>query len=93
VSVAVHVLVASLTFGGTGAGLPGLDWPWRERRVEVPDLRLRLELPPQPALPEQGRAAALAVAQPAPPSPRATATAATAELAPPRQGIERPDAA
>ncbi|MDE2452350.1 MAG: hypothetical protein KGL43_02040, partial [Burkholderiales bacterium] len=50
-SLGVHAALLSLSFGGDGLGLPGFDFPWRERRVEVPDLRIVLaqELAPAPA--------------------------------------------
>ncbi len=41
-SLLLHVLLFSLTFGGQGQGLPGLGFPWQERRVAAPDLRLVL---------------------------------------------------
>ena len=41
-SLLIHGLLLSLTFGGQGLGLPGLGFPWQERRVEVPELRLVL---------------------------------------------------
>ena len=41
-SLLVHVLVLSLTFGGDTLGVPGLVAPWREQRIEVPDLRVVL---------------------------------------------------
>jgi outer membrane biosynthesis protein TonB len=41
-SLLFHGLLLSLTFGGQGLGLPGLSFPWQERRVEVPELRLVL---------------------------------------------------
>lgn len=41
-SLLVHGLLLSLTFGGDTLGLPGLVAPWQERRVEVPDLRVVL---------------------------------------------------
>ncbi len=41
-SLLIHGLLLSLTFGGHGLGLPGLGFPWQERRVEVPELRLVL---------------------------------------------------
>ncbi|MBX3638080.1 MAG: hypothetical protein KF683_22135, partial [Rubrivivax sp.] len=44
-SLLVHGLLASLTFGGHGFGLPGLQLPWRERRAEVPELRIRIAAP------------------------------------------------
>lgn len=55
-SVLLHMLFLSLSFGGQGLGLPGFGLPWRERRVEVPDLRYVL-------LPAPSRAAAQADAQ------------------------------
>ncbi|MDP1532393.1 MAG: hypothetical protein Q8L92_02310, partial [Rubrivivax sp.] len=45
-SLLIHGLLLSLTFGGDGSGLPGLGWPWQERRVEAPELRVVL-LPAQ----------------------------------------------
>jgi hypothetical protein len=41
-SLLIHTLLLSLTFGGQGLGLPGFGLPWRERRVEVPALRIVL---------------------------------------------------
>jgi len=41
-SLLVHALLLSLTFGDEDLGLPGLALPWRERRIEVPDLRVVL---------------------------------------------------
>ena len=41
-SVVIHALLLSLTFGSQGFGLPGLDLPWRERRFEADDMRLAL---------------------------------------------------
>ncbi|WP_422018490.1 TonB family protein [Roseateles sp.] len=46
-SLLVHALLLSLAFGGDGAGLPGLNLPWQQRRAEVPDLRVVL-LPAAP---------------------------------------------
>ena len=51
----IHALLLSLTFDGDGLGLPGFDFPWRDRRVKAPDLIVRL-VPPQatpaePAIP------------------------------------------
>jgi outer membrane biosynthesis protein TonB len=39
-SLLMHALLLSLTFGGQGLGLPGIGFPWRDRRVEAPDLRV-----------------------------------------------------
>ena len=41
-SLLIHGLLLSLTFGGQGLGLPGLGFPWQDRRIEVPDLRVVL---------------------------------------------------
>ncbi|HZA95029.1 MAG TPA: TonB C-terminal domain-containing protein [Burkholderiaceae bacterium] len=41
-SLLIHGLLLSLTFGGHGLGLPGLGFPWQERRVDVPELRVVL---------------------------------------------------
>ena len=41
-SLLIHTLLLSLTFGGQGLGLPGFGLPWRERRIEAPDLRVVL---------------------------------------------------
>ena len=41
-SLLMHTLLLSLTFGGQGLGLPGFGFPWRERRIEVPDLHVVL---------------------------------------------------
>ena len=51
-SLLCHALLLKVTFSGQG-WLPGFSFPWRDRRVEVPDLRVAL-LParvdaPQPA--------------------------------------------
>ncbi len=41
-SLLIHGLLLSLTFSGQGLGLPGLRFPWQERRIEVPELRVVL---------------------------------------------------
>jgi len=45
-SLVLHALLLSLTFGGDEFGIPGLVFPWRDRRIEVPDLRIVLVPPP-----------------------------------------------
>jgi hypothetical protein len=71
-SLLMHAALLGLVFGGHGLGLPGFGFPWQERRVEAPDLRIVLvpaRLPPaQPAGPTDK----------APPPPAARATAAPA---------------
>src|ERR1022692_1557098 len=39
-SLLIHTLLLSLTFGGQG--LWGFGFPWQDRRIEVPDLRVVL---------------------------------------------------
>src|ERR1700682_3229159 len=39
-SLLIHTLLLSLTFGGQGLGLPGFGFPWQDRRIEAPDLRV-----------------------------------------------------
>lgn len=89
-SLLFHAGLLSLTFGGDGKGLPGLLFPWRDRRIEVPPLRIVLvpaqlrpaEAPPRPpaepslqATIEASGAARPAPAAPAPPARRQPAKA------------------
>ncbi|HTE86508.1 MAG TPA: TonB C-terminal domain-containing protein [Dehalococcoidia bacterium] len=39
-SLAIHAFLLSLTFGGQGGWLLGFGFPWQDRRIEVPDLRV-----------------------------------------------------
>ena len=39
-SLLIHTLLLSLTFGGQGFWLPGFRFPWQDRRIEVTDLRV-----------------------------------------------------
>ena len=39
-SLVIHALLLSLTFGGQGRWLPGFGFPWQDRRIEAPDLRV-----------------------------------------------------
>lgn len=48
VSLSLHGLLLSMTFGDGGFGLPGFGNPWKERRVMAPPLTAIL-LPPSPA--------------------------------------------
>lgn len=49
-SLLFHAMLMSLSFGGSEPGLPGLGWPWQERRGQVPDVPdVRLVLQPAPA--------------------------------------------
>src|SRR5450755_197091 len=45
-SLLIHTLLLSLTFGGQGPWLPGFGFPWQDRRIEAPDLRV-VVVPPQ----------------------------------------------
>ena len=54
-SLLIHALLLSLTFGGEGLGLPGFGFPWRDRRIEAPGLIVALVpqqvTPAEPAIP------------------------------------------
>src|ERR1700687_2662813 len=39
-SLLIHTLLLSLTFGSQGRWLLGFGFPWQDRRIEVPDLRV-----------------------------------------------------
>src|SRR5206468_9173359 len=39
-SLLIHTSLLNLTFGGQGLGLPGFGFPWQDRRIEAPDLRV-----------------------------------------------------
>src|SRR5262245_4873615 len=83
-SVALHSLMFSLIFGDQEHGLPGFALPWRDRRVEVPDLRIVLvPTPTPPAAPAPPpRETAVAIAPPAKPTPSAKPTAPAKSMAP-----------
>ena len=63
-SLLVHALLLSLTFGGQGSWLPGFGFPWQLRRIEAPDLRVTV-------VPAQVIAGEPAVAPAAAPSQKA----------------------
>jgi len=42
VSLAVHAALLSIAVGGQAFGLPGLTFPWKERRVGADELRIQL---------------------------------------------------
>src|SRR5262245_28754267 len=54
-SLLIHALLLSLTFGGEELGLPGFGFPWRDRRIEAPRLNVALVspqvTPAEPAIP------------------------------------------
>ena len=72
-----------MTFGGQRLGRPGFDFPWRDRRTEVPDLRVVL-VPTQGTL---GERAGSSGAQPLPRAPSEQPGAGGAAPAPP---VSRP---
>src|SRR5512139_2401899 len=78
-SVAAHALLLALSFGDDGPGLPGLAWPWQERRLVVPDLRVVL-VPPDP--PPTQRPAEAAV-RPSPGAPLEPGVAGGRVVTPP----------
>ena len=39
-SLLIHAWLLNLTFGGQGLWLPGFGFPWQDRRIEAPDLRV-----------------------------------------------------
>src|SRR3989442_15733637 len=41
-SLLFHAVLLSMIFGGQGPGLPGFGFPWRDRRIEAPDVRVVL---------------------------------------------------
>src|SRR5262245_34047572 len=63
-SLVIHAVVLSLELGGQGFGLPGITLPWRDRRIDVPDIRIVL-------MPSPARVAPAAPA-PQPEPPRAS---------------------
>jgi hypothetical protein len=40
-SLLAHTLLLSITLGGQTFGLPGLNFPWKERRLDASDLQIR----------------------------------------------------
>ncbi len=64
-SLLMHALLLSLNFGGQELGFPGFGFPWQDRRVEVPELRVLL-VPPRVAA---AGPAAMSVAEPLQPAP------------------------
>ena len=64
-SLLIHVLLLSITIGGQTFGLPGLTFPWKERRVEANVLRVLLA-PKQPTVPASALAPESAPADPLP---------------------------
>ena len=93
-SLLIHALLLSLRFGGDEWGLPSLALPWRDRRIEVPDLRVVLV----PAHLSPAKPAVISAAEPSnkvsidPPRAGTRVLAPPVVTAPERQGIAAPDA-
>jgi hypothetical protein len=65
-SLLAHTLLLSITIAGQTFGLPGLNFPWKERRLGADDLRIMLA-PARPVTPAPADGPAPAkMAQPAP---------------------------
>lgn len=105
-SLLVHALLLSLTFGGDG-WLPGFVWPWQARRIEATDLHVVL-VPAQrtakPAVPtiaeplpeasaEQPSAGALpsSVRSGTPTTPARTPPALVAQAEPRSESLSTPE--
>ena len=63
-SLLIHAFLLSLIFGGHGLWRPGIGFPWLDRRIEEPDLRV-VVVAPEVAAPEP---AATPVEEPSPPA-------------------------
>ena len=50
-SLLIHAFLLSLIFGGQGLWRPGMGFPWLDRRIEAPDLRV-VVVQPQVAVAE-----------------------------------------
>lgn len=69
-SLVVHALLLSLAVGGQGFGLPGLQLPWKERRLGADDLHILLApAVPAPAPVPETQPLPAPVPTPAPPAP------------------------
>jgi len=71
-SLLAHALLLSLKFGGQELGFPGFGFPWQERRIEVPELRVVL-VPPRAVAAGPAAPSVLELLQRAPIGPPVTA--------------------
>ncbi len=81
-SLLIHALLLSLTFGGEGLGLPGFGFPWRERRIEAPDLRVLLLPAPATSAQPEGASVKEPLLQPSNRQPRPGGLVLTPSAAP-----------
>jgi TolA protein len=66
-SLLAHGVLLSLALGGDALGLPGLSFPWKERRLGADDLRIVLAPVPVPApVTPQSRSAPVVLPPPSP---------------------------
>ncbi|WP_159701968.1 TonB C-terminal domain-containing protein [Massilia sp. 9I] len=93
VSLLVHALFLSLSVGGDAFGLPGLRFPWEERRLAAHDLRIVLAEAPPAVTPAPVADLPVAAPVPAPPPPKPSEQAAPPVVAVVKQAeAERPSA-
>lgn len=89
IAVILHALLLNITLGGQTFGLPGLRFPWLERRLHASDLQILL-LPAQPTAPVPALSPADAPPSPVAPPPIATenpsipSAVTSATMSPPR---------
>jgi hypothetical protein len=88
VSLAAHALLLSVALGGQAFGLPGLAFPWQERRFGADDLRITLAPAPAPA--QVAPVAPVVPDMPAAPLPAAAPVTPVASAAPPRPAPDVP---
>jgi TolA protein len=93
-SLYLHAFLISLELGDPGFGWPGFAKPQAERRVQAPDLTVRLEEAPRLQMPVPSAAVTATIPKPAAP-PRAGKTfeavpPVVARAAPPTKPLSRP---
>jgi hypothetical protein len=85
ISLLMHALLLSLLFGGHGLGFPGFGLPWRERRIEAPDLRIVL-VPARVPAAESAGTARLPATPAVPPAQTPARTPRAEPMAPAKPG-------
>jgi TonB family protein len=81
-SLLIHSFLLSLIFGGQGLWRPGIGFPWLDRRIEAPDLRVVVVTPEVAA----SEPAETPVAEPA---PQASVEQPVASAPPPTPSVTR----